>query len=95
MSDRDGGACGPPRPPSTRAELDARLAARPKPQLQRDHTPGGSDETESHRRVREEGERRIVELRERLEAARSRLDQAYAFRSLEGRAKADFGRERG
>ena len=87
-------ANGPSRPPSTRAELEARLASRTAPQPQQTYTPGGWDETETHRRVREDSERRMAELRERLEASRSRLEHGFAFRSLEGRARADFDRAR-
>ncbi|HAQ34941.1 MAG: hypothetical protein CMF74_10030 [Maricaulis sp.] len=94
MSETKGTASGPHRPLSTRAELDARMAARARPEPQASLAPGGWDETETHRRVREEGERRIAELRERLEASRSRIEHAYAFKSLEGRARADFGRGR-
>lgn len=94
MSNQDGTAATPSRPPSTRTELDARLAARPVPQPQQQHTQGGWDETEIHRQVREDGERRIAELRERLAISRDRLEHAYAFSALEGHAKADFGRER-
>jgi hypothetical protein len=94
VSGEPGAASGPPQPISTRAELDARIAERAKPELQAHLTPGGWDETQTHRKVREDGERRIAELRERMESARTGLENAYAFKSREGQARADFSRER-
>ena len=94
MSGETGAASGPSQPISTRAELESRIAERATPSPQPQLTPGGWDEAETHRKVREDGERRIAELRERMTTARTRMEHAYAFKSLEGRARADFGRER-
>jgi len=85
---------GPSQPISTRAELDARIAERTKLEPHARLTPGGWDETQTHRKVRADGEQRIAELRERITRARTGFEHAYAFKSREGHARADFDRSR-
>lgn len=79
---------------ASRAELDQRLAARPKPRIERHLTIGGTQEYAVHATLDAANERRILYLQERLDWLRDtpRHDQAQA--RLSGKARGDFGRKR-
>lgn len=53
----------------TKAELDQRIAARPKPRAELHLTPQGWEATEVRRQVDQASERRIRHIDERLKAA--------------------------
>jgi len=78
---------------ATRAELEARIKARPKPKLERHLTISGSKERIVHGEVNAANENRIRILQERFSKLKdnARSDQAGA--RLTGKAKSDFGRE--
>ena len=81
-------------PISTRAELDQRIANRPKPTIERHLTIEGSQEREVRRQVDAFSENRIKALESRLDQAGKRLEHGFRLAQLRGRAKGDFGHSR-
>ncbi len=79
---------------ATKAELDQRLAARPKPRAELHLTPNGWETTDVRRQIDHDAERRIRHLDERLKTARQTLEQGHGRALLRGRAKHDFDRGR-
>lgn len=84
----------PPPEITTKAELDHLTETRPEPAPEPHLTPDGPDAAAVKEQVAASEERRIGELQERLKQMREGVDRDFAFAGLEGRAKADFGRER-
>lgn len=78
----------------TKAELDQKIAAQPKPRVELHLTPQGYEvqeiNTEQFRAFRD----RIHHLRERLNGAHDQLRDHRAKALQRGRAKQDFDRER-
>lgn len=78
----------------TRAELDQKIAAQPKPRVELHLTPGGYEvkavNTELFKAYRD----RIHHLRERLQGAHNTLRDHRARALQRGRAKQNFDRER-
>jgi len=79
---------------ATKAELEQRIAARPKPRAGLHLTPNGWEAAEVRRQVDQAGERRIRHLDERLKAARESFKNGHARALVRGRAKQDFDRGR-
>ena len=79
---------------ATKAELDQRLASRPTPSPQQVLTPNGVRTAEVHRQVNEEAERRIANLRNRLENAHANMNREHALSANHGRARVQFERSR-
>jgi hypothetical protein len=79
---------------ATRAELDQRLAARPKPRAERHLTIGGTQEHMVHAMLDAANERRIRYLQERLESLRTGIRHDQAQARLTGKARGDFERTR-
>ena len=78
-------------PISTRAELDQRIANRPKPTIEQHLTIEGSQEREVHRQV---DAFRIKALESRLDQAGKRLEHGFRLAQLRGRVRGDFERSR-
>lgn len=78
----------------TKAELEQRIAARPKPRAELHLTPNGWEATEVRRQIDQAGERRIRHLDERLKIARENFEKGHARALVRGRAKQDFDRGR-
>ena len=78
----------------TKAELDQRIAARPKPRAELHLTPNGWEATQVKRQIDQESERRIRHIDERLKQAREAFKQGHARALLRGRAKQEFDRGR-
>jgi hypothetical protein len=81
-------------PITTKDRLDALKATRPKPTLERHHTPGGTVETETKRAVNSALEARIAAMTMRLDQARQNLKDGRAKAMAKGKARAGFGRSR-
>lgn len=79
---------------TTKDRLDALKDARPKPTVERHHTPGGTVETETKRGVNSALEARIAAMTMRLDQARQNLKDGRAKALSKGKAKAGFGRSR-
>ena len=79
---------------ATKAELDQRIAARPKPKIEMQLTPQGAEAVEVRRELHHASERRIKHLEERLQTARQGFESGYARALLRGRARQDFDRGR-
>ncbi|ODA66578.1 hypothetical protein A7A08_02345 [Methyloligella halotolerans] len=79
---------------ATKAELDQRIAARPKPKVEMQLTPQGAEAVEVRRELDHASERRIKHLEERLQTARNGLENSHARALQRGRAKQDFDRGR-
>ncbi len=79
---------------ATRAELNQRLAARPKPAPQMHLTPSGPDALEARRQVNAENEKRIANLRGSLDTAHEILNIDLRLANIRSPAKADFSRSR-
>lgn len=79
---------------ATKAELEQRIAARPKPRAELHLTPNGWEATEVRRQIDQAGERRIRHLDERLRQARENFEKGHARALVRGRAKQDFDRGR-
>lgn len=79
---------------ATKAELEQRIAARPKPRAELHLTPNGWEATEVRRQIDQAGERRIRHLDERLKIARENFEKVHARALMRGRAKQDFDRGR-
>ena len=77
---------------ATRAELEARMKARPKPKLERNLTITGTEERIVHGQVNAANENRIRILRERFSVLKSKVRGDQAQARLSGKAKTDFGR---
>jgi len=78
----------------TKAELDQRIAARPKPRAELHLTPQGWEANDVRRQIDQESERRIRHIDERLKTARENFKNGHARALQRGRAKQDFDRER-
>ncbi len=78
----------------TKAELEQRIAARPKPRAELHLTPNGWEAVDVRRRLEREGERRIQHLDERLKKAHENLKTGLGRALKRGRAKQDFDRGR-
>lgn len=78
----------------TKSERDALIAARPKPIIRHDLTPGGMVQASVHQRVDALRELRIREIANKLGKSSQRLNQNRAKTFINGKAKADFGRSR-
>lgn len=78
----------------TKAELEQRIAARPKPRAELHLTPNGWEAVDVRRQIDREGERRIRHLDERLKEARENLEKGHSLALQRGRAKQDFDRGR-
>lgn len=79
---------------ATKAELDQRIAARPKPRAELHLTPMGWEAAHVRRQIDQESERRIRHLDERLKKARETFERGHSFALLRGRARHDFDRGR-
>lgn len=79
---------------ATKAELERRIAARPKPRAELHLTPNGWEASEVRRNIDQEAERRIRHLDERLKKAREAFENNHARALLRGRARQDFDRGR-
>jgi len=79
---------------ATRAELDQRVAARPKPRAERHLTIDGSVSRTVHAEVNHQAEARIAYLKDRLDTAdtKMRLDRLRA--GTKDRARSAFDRSR-
>ena len=88
---RDGVIAEAP-PVATHAELEQRIAGRPKPKRERHLTIEGWEEIEVHRAVDRLSENRIKALETRLNRARDKALQDHRLANVRGRAKADFER---
>lgn len=78
----------------TKAELEQRIAARPKPRVELHLTPSGWEANEVRRQIDQAGERRIRHIDERLRHARENFEKGHARALVRGRAKKDFDRGR-
>lgn len=78
----------------TKAELDQKIAAQPKPRVELHLTPGGYEVKEVNTQLFKTYRDRIRHLRERLEGAHDTLRDDRARAMQRGRAKQDFDRER-
>lgn len=78
----------------TKAELEQRIAARPKPRVELHLTPSGSEAVNVRRSIDHDRERRIQHLDERLQKAREKLEKGHGLALQRGRAKQDFDRGR-
>ena len=81
-------------PISTRAELDQRMANRPKPAVEQQLTIEGSQEAEVHRQVDNSSEARIKALERRLDRAGKKLENGFRLTQLRGHARSEFERSR-
>lgn len=81
-------------PITTKERLDALKDARPKPTVERHHTPGGTLETETKHRVNSALEARIAATAMRLDRARQGFKDAQSKALVRGKAQAGFGRSR-
>jgi len=79
---------------ATRAELDQRLAARPKPRAERHLTIDGSISTAVHSDLNQQAEARIAYLKERLDTADSKMRLARLRAGTKDRARSAFDRSR-
>lgn len=87
-------ARSPFHPIKTNAELVKHLRERPVPRAEPHLTIGGSIEVSVKERLNRLRECRIRELHSGLRGAQERTESDFAFASLGGRARADFGRGR-
>jgi hypothetical protein len=76
----------------TRAELEARLAARSRPAPERHLTPLGWQAGETRREVDTANENRIAHIQVRLERAKENFRAGHALAQVRGKARDDFGR---
>ena len=76
----------------TKAELDQRIAARPKPRAELHLTPNGWEATQVKRQIDQESERRIRHIDERLKQAREAFKQGQSRALQRGCAKQEFDR---
>lgn len=76
----------------TKAELDQRIAARPKPRAELHLTPNGWEATQVKRQIDQESERRIRHIDERLKQAREAFKQGHSRALQRGCAKQEFDR---
>ncbi len=87
-------AMAPPPDIATLAELDQRLAARVRPQMERHLSPSPHQRLDAVRATAVTNEERIAKLTCSLDEARVKIGLAYSINSLEGRARAHFEHER-
>ena len=78
----------------TKGELDALVAARPKPVVERHLTPGGELETSVRQAYNLKNEARISQIRDRLNNANERLNRDHGKAMVRGTAKSNFDRSR-
>ncbi|MCF6302498.1 MAG: hypothetical protein L3J13_04765 [Devosiaceae bacterium] len=81
-------------PVVTKAEMDARINARPKPVAQRHLTPNGYTQTSIRKSHDVQNEARIAQIRILLTSASDRLNTARNKAIVRGTARGDFGRSR-
>ena len=79
---------------ATRAELDQRLAARPRPKAERHLTIDGSISTAVHTELNQQAEARIAYLKERLDTADTKMRLARLRAGTKDRARSAFERSR-
>ena len=79
---------------ATRAELDQRVAARPKPRAERHLTIDGSISTAVHSDLNQQAEARIAYLKDRLEQADTKMRLARLRAGTKDRARNAFDRSR-
>jgi len=79
---------------ATRAELDQRLAARPRPKAERHLTIDGSISTAVHSELNQQAEARIAYLKDRLEQADTKMRLARLRAGTKDRARNAFDRSR-
>lgn len=79
---------------ATRAELDQRLAARPRPKAERHLTIDGSISTAVHSDLNQQAEARIAYLKDRLETADTKMRLARLRAGTKDRARSAFERSR-
>lgn len=79
---------------ATKAEHEALSAARAIPEPGMHLRPEGADCAAVNTLVCEANERRMRDLRERLDRARAGIETQQALRFIHGRAKSDFERSR-
>ena len=79
---------------ATRAELDRRLAARPRPKAERHLTIDGSISTAVHTELNQQAEARIAYLKDRLETADTKMRLARLRAGTKDRARSAFERSR-
>lgn len=77
---------------STRSELEARIAARATPTVEKHLTPGGWTSTLVRRQLDAANETRIKELNRTFGTAKAKLRDGYTKAQARGRASRDFGR---
>ncbi len=78
----------------TKAELEQRRAARPRPRAELHLTPPGITALDVKRRVDEYQEARIKLLETRLKSARTKLRHDLSYAVHKGKARGDFDRSR-
>lgn len=88
------GTGAPPPAIVTSAELAQRTQQRPEPAPAMHHTPGGHQQAAASQQSFTANEARIDHLQSRLDQVRNGFETSQVFASLNGRAKADFGRSR-
>ncbi|MBU1210177.1 MAG: hypothetical protein KJ587_02765 [Alphaproteobacteria bacterium] len=79
---------------ATKAELEARIAARPKPRAELHLTPQGWEVAQVNGQINKDAERRIRALRQSLDQARHRLETGHGKALIRGKAKHAFDRGR-
>lgn len=79
---------------ATRAELDQRVAARPKPRAERHLTIDGSISTAVHSDLNQQAEARIAYLKDRLDTADTKLRLDRLRAGTKDRARSAFERSR-
>lgn len=79
---------------ATRAELDQRLAARPKPRAERHLTIDGSVSRTVHTDLNQQAEARIAYLKDRLDTADTKMRLARLRVGTKDRARSAFERSR-
>lgn len=79
-------------PIATKTERDALIAARPKPIVRLDLTPGGTTHATVHKSLNTLHENRIREIADKLGKSSERLNQDRVKVFNQGKINADFGR---
>ncbi len=81
-------------PITTKAELDARIEARPTPKPEPQLTPNTFESAGVNQSLNGLAEWRIQYLQDRLQSSRDKLERDHALSRLRGKPRADFGRSR-
>jgi len=79
---------------ATKAELEKRVASRPKPKIERHLTPKGPQIVKLRQTLDRANENRIIHLRERLDKAKAGFEKDRGKALMRGRAKEAFDRGR-